>query len=402
MPSKVIIVGAGPAGLFSAYLLLRKGFAVELYERTGGAGKKFLVAGKSGLNLTHNEDLKVFASRYGKDEELFLELIKEFTPEDLREFCESLGAKTFVGSSGRVFPKEMKAAKILASWRAKLEEHPAFSFYPKHRLIQISEDGELLFDTPQGEKTSKAGHTVLTLGGASWKKTGSDGSWKEALEKIGVTVAPFRPMNCGFERPWSKKFLEMAERAPLKNIALRTGQDEARGEAMITSFGIEGGAVYALSAQIRDRIEQEGKAALIVDLKPDLSQERVLKKLEEKRTKDSMSNHLRKSLGLGKTERALLNELARKEEFQDPSMLATRIKELRLELYAPRPIDEAISTSGGVLFEDLDKDLRHKNKRFLYFAGEMLDFEAPTGGYLLQACFSSAFRVANAIYDEAN
>lgn len=401
MKEKVVVVGAGPAGLFCAFLLLKRGVKVELYDHSSGPGKKFLVAGNGGLNLTHSEAMASFSKRYGKDSEFFTQLIQDYSPADLRDFCASIGVETFIGSSGRVFPKKLKAAQMLLNWVKELKSHEDFSLYLKHRLVGFLPPNELVFECPDGEKTIQSAKTILALGGASWKKTGSDGRWLSLLEKVGFDIAPLRPMNCGFERQWSKTFLDVVDHSPLKNVAIRFGDRSVRGEIMLTPFGVEGGAIYALSNFIRDEIERSGQAQIELDLKPDLSLEKIRSKLKERKTKDSMSNHLRKALGLGKSANTLLKELVRKEEYQDSSLLAERIKCLNISLHAARPIDEAISTSGGVKFSELDRDLQSRKFPGLFIVGEMLDFEAPTGGYLLQGCFSTAYRAVSRIISES-
>ena len=401
MKEKVVIVGAGPAGLFCAFLLLRHGFEVELYDQSSGPGKKFLVAGNGGLNLTHSEVLSSFSKRYGKDSEFFAELIQDYSPGDLRDFCASIGVETFIGSSGRVFPTKLKAAQMLLNWVKELKSHEGFSLYLKHRLVDFRPPNQLVFQSPDGEKIVHSAKTLLALGGASWKKTGSDGRWVSLLDKLGIEIAPLKPMNCGFDRQWSKAFLEVVDHSPLKNVAIRFGERSVRGEIMLTPFGVEGGAIYALSNLIRDEIERSGQAQIELDLKPDLSSEKICSKLKDRKTKDSMSNHLRKALGLGKSANTLLKELVSKEEYQDCSLLAERIKSLKISLHAPRPIDEAISTSGGVKFSELDRDLQSRKFPGLYIVGEMLDFEAPTGGYLLQGCFSTAYRAVSRIISDS-
>ncbi len=398
---KIAIVGGGPAGLFCAYELLNSGLdniEVNLYEQTGGVGKKFLVAGNSGLNLTHSEDLATFATRYGKNHELFSELVNEFTPSDLVNWAQSLGTETFIGSSGRIFPKKMKAADILYQWMSYLKDRPNFHLHLKHALEAITNDAELVFRHNHSQKVVKADYYILALGGGSWQKTGSDGKWMDFIEELGVTTAPLKPMNCGFEVEWTPLFLEKVDRGFVKNITVTSSNGEScRGEIMLTPYGIEGGALYGVSHHIRDELESKGKGIISIDLKPDLELEEVIKKLS-KSSKDSLTNRLRKNLGIEKVALSLLYEvLDRKKSFEDVNYLARTIKELKIETNKCRPIDEAISTSGGVCFKDLTSNLSAKKNERYYFVGEMLDFEAPTGGYLLQGCFSTAYRVAKSI-----
>jgi uncharacterized flavoprotein (TIGR03862 family) len=393
MKDKIIIVGGGPAGLFCAYKLLEQGFRVDLYDQMSGLGKKFLVAGNGGLNLTHSEELKVFGTRYGKDEKLFNSLINEFSPTDLRKFCSDLGIETFVGTSGRVFPKKLKAAEILLNWIKVLKSNENFNLFLKHRLINITSDKELSFEFENNIVQVQGKKIIFALGGASWEKTGSDGKWKKIFEKLNIKVNNFLPMNCGFEKSWSKYFQENMGHTPLKNILIKIGKHQSRGEIMITPFGIEGGGVYALSNHIRDLILEKGEAKVIIDLKPDLSEETILTKLKKKKAKDSMSNHLRKSLKFNKSIYILLRELYGAEKIDDLEFISKAIKRSEFVLTGMRPISEAISTSGGVAFSGLTQNLEVRAIADIFVIGEMLDFEAPTGGYLLQGCFSSAFRV---------
>lgn len=394
MKNLVIIIGGGPAGLFCAYLLLKKGHQVELYDQASGVGKKFLVAGHGGLNLTHSEPIDVFSGRYGKDRELFKKLLQEFSSEDLRSFCASMGVETFVGSSGRVFPKEMKAGQILLKWTKTLKENKNFVLKTRHKLLEL-EKGRAKFQTPEGEVNITAESFILALGGASWPKTGSDGKWTGLLKSLGAEVAPLVPMNCGFEINWSDHFKSRIDRFPLKNVSLSCSEHHSRAEVMVTDYGIEGGGVYALSGALRDEIAKKGRAALQIDLKPGLELEAVKSALVERPRKVSLSNFLRKRLSLKKEHVLLLREVTSKEEFEDPESLAAKIKGLDLYLERPRPIEEAISSSGGAKFETLDHFFQIKKSPGVYLAGEMLDFEAPTGGYLLQACFSTAYRVCS-------
>ncbi|MDA8792161.1 TIGR03862 family flavoprotein [Bacteriovoracaceae bacterium] len=389
---KIIIVGGGPAGLFAAYLLLKKNYQVDLYDHSGGLGKKFLIAGNGGLNLTHSEDLITFAEKYTDNKKLFLELLSEFTPNDLREFCKELGIETFVGTSGRVFPKDLKASKLLLSWIKILKNNPNFRLYLKHSLIDITAEKVLTFKTNREEVEIQGDKVILAIGGASWAKTGSNGKWIKLLSKIGIELEELKPMNCGFEASWTDYLIKKLHRSHLKNIELIIGSNRVRGEVMITPYGIEGGAVYALSKFIRKEIEINGFATISIDLKPNNTLIEVQEKIKKKKVKDSISNHLRKSLKLNKTSLTLLNECSQE-------ITAKMIKELPIRLERARPINEAISTSGGVKFSGLSSFFESKSITGLYFAGEMLDFDAPTGGYLLQGCFSTANRVVRGILE---
>ena len=395
--SIISIVGAGPSGLFSAYLLLKSGFSVHLYEQMSGVAKKFLIAGNGGLNLTHSEDLEIFASRYMKDEALFAELLKDFSPDDLRQWCEDLGVETFVGSSGRVFPREMKAGVLLSKWLQFLKAQENFHLHLKHTLIDVKKDGTLTFLHNEVEITLMREHTIIALGGASWKSTGSNGLWVDALKPLDVDIVPFSARNCGFNIAWSSYFKESFETIPFKNIAFRFGGESVKGEVMLTPYGIEGGGVYALSALLVKQIARKGEAIAELDLKPTLTYEQVLQKISTPRKKNSISNHLRKMLKFGTHEMKLLREVLGKEDMQNLDLLAAKIKRLPLVLNSAREIDEAISTAGGVSFSSVDENMKLQGDASIYFCGEMLDWDAPTGGYLLQGCFSMAYRISQDI-----
>ncbi len=397
MSKKIAIIGAGPAGLFSAYLLLKAGFEVALYDQSSGVAKKFLIAGNGGLNLTHSEDLDRFAKRYGKDEVLFRRLLHAFSPEDLRSWCQEIGIETFVGSSGRVFPKEMKAGKVVVNWLNSLKEYDQFSLHLKHRLKELRNGRHLVLEGTEGDVEVKADFIILALGGASWKKTGSDGEWKALLDGQGIEVKDFKAMNCGFEREWSSFFIQSVDRAPFKHVEISLHSHKAKGDLMITPYGVEGGVIYALSHLIRDEIEKHSKTTINVDLFPNLSREEILEKIENKPKKTSLSNYLRKALRLNKSGFILLKELLEPETFQDMDLLSKALKEIPLPLTGVRPLDEAISTSGGVGFNEVDDQFQVKKLPGLYAIGEMLDYEAPTGGYLLQGCFSSAYVACQSI-----
>lgn len=394
---KIIIVGAGPAGLFCAYQLLKRGHRVDLYDQQTGVGKKFLVAGNGGLNLTHSEDLEIFCSRYGKDEELFKELIDAFSPDDLRQWCAEIGTETFIGSSGRVFPTKLKAAEILSQWVGALKKFESFNLYLKHKFTDIDRDKNLTFDFQSELVQVKANQVIFALGGASWERTGSDGKWKPTFEELGVKVKPFLPMNCGFQIDWSGYFKSWVDHTALKNIVVKFADKTVRGEVMLTDYGIEGGAIYALSNLLRDALLKDQKAELVMDLKPDLTLEEVHQKLLRPRGKKTFSTHLQKTLNLTKAAYLLFRELNQEIDQVDSLKIATMLKGLTLNLKGTRPLSEAISTSGGVAFSELDDGLELKKIPGIFIVGEMLDFEAPTGGYLLQGCFATAWRAVESI-----
>lgn len=398
----IAIFGAGPAGLFSAYLLIQAGRKVSLYDHQSGIGKKFLVAGHGGLNLTHSEDLLHFAERYGKSQDRFEKYLKEFSPEDLRNWCHDLGVETFVGTSGRVFPKSMSSAEILFSWLEKLKFSSLFELHLKHKLIDMDFSHKLatVVDNNGVKKDIQAQYFLFALGGASWKKTGSDGHWCEIFKKNNIECAPFLPMNCGFERKWSPYFIETIDRTPLKNIQLSHGLKKVAGELMLVPYGIEGTSVYALSREIRDEILKKNKATLFIDLKPEWSEEKIYQLLCTRKNKLSKSSHLKKILKLNKESNILLKEVLTKDEYEQDKLLAHAIKALPLTLDAIRPIDEAISTSGGVLWSELSEELELKRYRDNFIMGEMLDFDAPTGGHLLQGAFSTAYVATKKILNE--
>ena len=401
---QITIIGAGPAGLFSAFQLIQKGHKVDLYDHQGGTGKKFLVAGHGGLNLTHSEDLDKFATRYGKDHQRFERYLELFSPTDLQKWCHNLGVETFVGSSGRVFPKSMKSAEILFIWLEKLKSSPLFTLNLKHKIKEVDlKNLNVTFSNAEGNKiTKKSDALIFALGGASWKKTGSTGDWVKFFEEHGIKCNPFLPMNCGFERQWSEFLISKLDRFPLKNIALSHNAGQVLGEMMITPYGIEGTSVYALSREIRDTLLKKGSATVYLDLKPDWGMVKILKVLRERNPKVSRSAFLNKNLKLQKEVNTLLIELLSKDEYNDDTILASKIKKLPISLDAIRPIDEAISTSGGVDWSEVTEDLELIKYPQVFAIGEMLDFDAPTGGYLLQGAFSTAFAAARKISNYAS
>jgi len=386
------IIGGGPAGLMAAEVLSQQGFAVDLYDAMPSVGRKFLMAGKGGLNLTHSEPRDAFHSRYGVRQAAIAPLLDAFGPEALRVWASGLGVDTFVGSSGRVFPAEMKAAPLLRAWLHRLRA-AGVRIHVRHRWLGWTPGGALRFAGPAGETQVNAAVTVLALGGGSWARLGSDGRWAGLLAAEGIEVAPLRPANCGFECAWRPYFREHFAGQPLKSIAFCFGGDTRRGECVVTEHGLEGSLVYAYAARLRDALESTGQAVLHIDLLPDRSAEFVAAEVARPRGSRSLSSHLQSRLGLKGVKMALLREVLSQDVLQDPPRLAASIKALPIPLNTPRPLDEAISTAGGVRFEVLDTGLMLRQRPGVFCAGEMLDWEAPTGGYLLTACLASG-RVA--------
>ena len=389
----VAIVGGGPAGLMAAEVASAACAQVDVYDAMPSVGRKFLMAGKGGMNLTHSEPPGLFYSRYGKRRAYIEPMLADFGSDALRAWARGLGVDTFVGSSGRVFPVDMKAAPLLRAWLHRLRA-AGVNFHMRHRWCGWEENGALKFDAPQGEGAVRAGATVLALGGGSWSRLGSTGAWVPLLAARGVHVAPLRPANCGFDVGWSAHFSARFAGIPAKAVGLaHTGCDgverRQKGEFIVTGTGVEGGLIYALSAQLRDQIEAAGTALLHLDLAPERGLAQLVAELSRGRGSSSMANHLRRRAGVIGVKAGLLRELLPKADFADPVRLAAAIKALPLRLIAPRPLDEAISSAGGIVFEDLDQRLMIRALPGVFCAGEMLDWEAPTGGYLLTACFSS-------------
>lgn len=391
-PKQIAVIGGGPAGLMAAEILANAGQKVTIYEQKPSMGRKFLMAGRGGLNITHSEDLEKFLTRYGSAEEKLTPHIQNFTPQDLQKWCADLGEKTFIGSSGRVFPESFKTSPLLRAWIKRLEEQ-GVEF--KMRSVWQGWDDQnrsVINQTP-----IEADAIILALGGASWPKLGSDGKWVDILKKNNIEITRLRPANCGFEVAWSDIFRDRFAGTPLKSVTLSFKDKTIQGEIMINTHGVEGGAIYALSAPLRDEIEQQGQAILNLDLRPGLTLEELTKRLQKPRQRQSLTTYLQKAAALSPVAIGLLMELPERKELNDykPEKLAALIKYFSLKLTAPFSIERAISTAGGISWDAFDKNFMLKNKPGVFIAGEMLDWEAPTGGYLLQATFSTAIAAAN-------
>lgn len=394
---RVAVVGGGPAGLFAAEVLRAAGCDVHVFEQKGSVGRKFLVAGKGGLNLTHSDPPDLFASRYRERAPDVARWLRSFDADALRAWALGLGVPTFVGSSGRVFPDDLKAAPLLRGWVRRLRAQ-GVEIHVHHRWLGWDAAGALRFATAEGELEFTADATLLALGGGSWPELGSDGAWQAVLAAAGVGVAPLRPSNCGFDIAWSAHFAERHAGAPLKPVVAHWrdagGTMHAlQGECVVSAHGIEGSLVYAISADLRDAVERDGHALLELDLAPGRPLERLRGELARPRGKRSVSEHLRRAAGLDGVRAALLREVLGAEAMHDPEAVAAATKRLPLRLAAPRPIDEAISSAGGVRLDAVDEALMLHALPGTFVAGEMLDWEAPTGGYLLTACFAGG-RVA--------
>ena len=391
--TEIAIIGGGPAGLMAAEVANAAGLTVDLFEAKGSVGRKFLIAGKGGLNLTHSEPRPDFDARYRERTREVADWLDVFDGDALRAWAREYGFETYVGSSGRVFPMDRKAAPLLRGWVRRLRER-GVRFHVQHRWLGWDDDKQLRFDTPDGERRVHASACVLALGGASWPQLGSDGAWVTTLAERGIDIAPLRPSNCGFDIGWSAHLAGKHAGAPLKPVIAHWQDPDGamhalQGECVLTATGIEGSVIYAISADLRECILRDGETTLWLDLAPGRDEERLRQDLDKPRGKRSLGEHVRRQTGLDSAKVALLHEVLPREAMNDSARVATAIKRLPLTLRSARPVAEAISTAGGVRLEALNDILQSKTLPGVFCAGEMLDWEAPTGGYLLTACFAS-------------
>ncbi|MBT5735060.1 TIGR03862 family flavoprotein [bacterium] len=390
----ITIIGGGPSGLMAADILSANGYAVTIYERKATFGRKFLMAGRGGLNISNSENIDDFIKNYGIKSSIFKNIINNFTPENLRDWCKGLGERTFIGSSGRIFPESFKASPLLRAWIKRLDQQNVI-FKLNHNWLGWKKDN-LIFKTKSGIIYIESNMTILSLGGASWPNLGSDGSWVKILKDQNIEVSNLQPSNCGFMVEWSKIFSKRFEGKSLKSVSLSFQDKNILGEFIITKNGVEGGAIYTLSSLLREEINKNGEAKLILDLKPDFNIKETNKRLQKPKLKLSITNYLRKTLNLSDVAIGLLMELPDRNN-SSPEKITNNIKSYALILKKPFGINRAISTAGGVTFNSIDKNFMLNNKKNVFIAGEMLDWEAPTGGYLLQACIANGAFVANTI-----
>ena len=395
-PPRLAVIGGGPAGLMAAEVACAAGIEVHLFEAKGSVGRKFLIAGKGGLNLTHSEPRPAFDARYRERAGEVAAWLDDFDGEALREWARGFGIETYVGTSGRVFPMDRKAAPLLRGWVRRLRE-AGVQFHVHHRWLGWNDDGALRFATPDGDAVFAADAVVLALGGGSWPQLGSDGAWAETLAARGIDIAPLQPANCGFDVGWSEFLANKHAGAPLKPVVAHwrdaQGIEHAlQGECVLTEAGIEGSLVYALSAELREAIGRYGGTTVHLDLAPGRDLQRLQRELEKPRNGRSLVEHLRRQAGIDGAKVALLHEVLDKAALQDMARIAAALKRLPLRLLRPRPVAETISSAGGVRLQALDEALMLRDLPGVFCAGEMLDWEAPTGGYLLTACFASGLR----------
>lgn len=391
-----VIIGGGPAGLMAAEQLTQAGFQVDLYDAMPTVGRKFLLAGLGGLNITHSEAYDTFCSRYAQHQAALQSALDDFTPDDLRQWCDVLGINTFIGTSGRVFPEAMKAAPLLRKWLSRLREQ-GLSIHPRHRWLGWNEQQHIILSSPDGELTRAYDVLILALGGSSWKKLGSDGQWLPLLNAQGIQTVDFAPSNCGFLCDWSDHLRKQFAGSPLKSVAIRftdkQGNDEKRmGEFILTERGVEGSLIYAFSARLREMLHAQGSATFYLDLCPNHSPEQLAKILKAKPKSKTLSTYLKGRLKLDAAKRALLFEVLAKPDWNDLKTLTHTLKHLAITVTDMTPIDEAISTAGGVDYSAVNKQLMLKAMPGVFCAGEMLDWDAPTGGYLLTACMAQGKR----------
>ena len=391
----VVVIGAGPAGLMAAQAAVSAGQEVHVFDAMPSVGRKFLLAGVGGLNLTHAEAFERFTPRYAERADSLLPLLTGFGPQQVRDWATGLGVGTFVGSTGRVFPQDMKAAPLLRAWLQRLRAQ-GVHFHMRHRWTGWTDDGRCRFDGPQGELSLRPQATVLALGGASWSRLGSDGAWWPWLKARGLGLVPLKPSNCGFDVAWSEHLRQRHAGAPLKGVAISFEGWTQRGECVLTQHGIEGSLIYAASARLREAIAAQGSACFGLDLLPDRSLDWLTAELSHPKGPRSLATHLKSRLNLSGAKAALVWELVSKADQAQPARLAAAIKALPVRVTATRPIDEAISSAGGVTFEGLDPNLMLRELPGVFCAGEMLDWEAPTGGYLLTACLATGQRAGSA------
>ena len=399
----VAVIGGGPAGLMAAETLRAAGLQVDLYDAKGSMGRKFLIAGKGGMNLTHSDPFDVFVTRYGERAHELAVWLRHFDADALRAWARGLGVETFVGTSGRVFPIDLKAAPLLRGWVRRLREQ-GVRFHVLHRWLGWDEGGALRFSTPQGDASVRADAVVLALGGGSWPELGSDGAWVGVLRARDIDIAPLQPSNCGFDIGWSEHLASRFAGEPLKPVTARWRDDDGnphqrQGECVITATGIEGSLVYALSPMLRDAIARDGHATLVLDLLPGREESDLLRRLARPRGSRSLSEHLRREAGVSGVRAALLYEVLDKAALADPAKIAATLKRFPFRLQRTRPIEEAISSAGGIPLEALDQGLMLRGLPGVFAAGEMLDWDAPTGGYLLTACFASGRQAAQGVVD---
>ena len=387
-----VIIGGGPAGLMAAEQLTHAGYKVDLYDAMPTVGRKFLLAGLGGLNITHSEPYEAFCKRYSHGQSSIKPILDDFTPTQLRQWCDDLGINTFIGTSGRVFPEAMKAAPLLRTWLTRLREN-GLTIHPKHRWLGWDDEGKIKLQSPEVELSRSYDVLILALGGGSWKKLGSDGQWMPLLEEQGVGTSPLLPSNCGFLSNWSDHLKKNFAGSPLKSVAIRftdiSGEEEKRmGEFIVTERGVEGSLIYAFSARLREMVLQKGAAIFYLDVCPNHTTEQLTKILKAKPKNKTLSTYLKNRLKLDGAKRALLFEVLAKPDWTDINLLSQTLKNIPIEVTETTPINEAISTSGGVCDSSLNEQLMLKEKAGVFCAGEMLDWDAPTGGYLLTACMA--------------